>query len=89
MKHLKTKEIPATVKTVTDFITCDLCNEKIEESNYRVDEVLIEHTVGTRYLEGGSGEEMKIDMCGKCFDTKFISWLNSQGFDPKLKEWSF
>lgn len=89
MKHTKTIIEPAYSREITEFITCDLCKEKIENSVYKIDEVIIERKTGESWPEGGHGEEMKIDICGKCFDTKFILWLNSQNFDPTWKEWSW
>ena len=42
MKHKKIIERPASIEIVTDFITCDLCREKIESKRYTIDEVVIE-----------------------------------------------
>ena len=80
MKHTKIVERPARSETVTDFIECDLCGNRIEkEVGYGVNEVTISHRKGDNYPEGGSGEEMSVDMCESCFTLKLIPWLREQG----------
>jgi hypothetical protein len=90
MKHMKTVVIPETTKQVVDFITCDLCKEKIpKEQSYMVDRVEINHRVGEHYPEGGYGTDTSVDMCGKCFDEKLIPWLLSQNAEPQTEEYDF
>ncbi len=89
MKHLKTVEVPATTRETVDFVTCDLCGEKIDVRGYDVDEVEVRHKTGSNYPEGGSGDETSVDMCGKCFDEKLVPWLRSQGAVPGTDEWDW
>ena len=89
MKHMKTIEVPATVKEVLDKTTCDLCGIEITVDNYSAEDVTIRHRTGSRYPEGGSGEEVSVDMCGDCFDTKLVPWLRTQGANPKPEDWDW
>ena len=90
MKHLKTMPIPATTREIVDHVSCDLCGETItKDRNYAVNEVEVRHKTGTSYPEGGDGEEMSVDMCGKCFDEKLVSWLRSQGVVPRTESWEY
>lgn len=87
MKHTTTVIIPAKIIQEVDKTTCDLCNEEIQYKRYSADEVVIKRRTGDSYPEGGSGEEVEVDMCGDCFDKKLIPWLKSQGVTPAIEEW--
>lgn len=93
MKHIKTvevpaTEIPATTRQWVDFVTCDLCGARlIAVGSYIVDEVEVRHRTGTRFPEGGGGEETSVDMCGRCFDEKLVPWLRSKGAEPRIEDW--
>lgn len=90
MRHMKTIEVPATTREIVDFVTCDICGEKINRSDgYEVNEIEVRHKTGTSYPECGSGEETSVDMCGKCFDEKLVPWLRSQGAEPRTEEWDW
>ena len=90
MKHMKTETVPATTRQEVDFVTCDLCKERIKPGRmYDVDEVEIRHRTGMADFGGGSGMETAVDLCGKCFDEKLLSWLRSQGAEPQTNEWDF
>ena len=89
MKHMKTVEVPATTRERVDFVTCDLCGAKIEDRPFEVNEVEVRHKTGSNYPEGGSGDEVSVDMCGKCFDQKLVPWLRSQGVEPSTREWDW
>lgn len=89
MEHIKTVEVPATIKEVVDFVTCDLCGTKIDVRGYDVDDVKVSHRTGSNYPEGGNGDETSVDMCGKCFDEKLVPWLRSNGAEPRTKEWEW
>lgn len=86
---MKTVEVPATTKQVLDKTTCDLCGAKIKAGNYSAEEVEVRHRTGSSYPECGSGEEVRVDMCGDCFDTKLVPWLRTQGADPKPEDWEW
>ena len=89
MKHMKTVPVPAEMKEVVDFVTCDLCGAKIERRGYEVDRVEVCHKVGEHYPEGGHTNETSVDMCGKCFDGKLIPWLRSLNVEPRIEEYDF
>lgn len=89
MKHMKTVEVPATTKQVLDKTTCDLCGAVIRRERWSADEVTVRHRTGCSYPEGGSGEEVRVDMCGTCFDTTLVPWLRTQGADPKPEDWDW
>lgn len=90
MKHMKTITVPAHSKEVIDYVTCDLCGEKIiNRSDYSLDEVEVRHKSGVAYPDGGHGDEVEVDVCGKCFDTKLVPWLISQGAKIQSREWDY
>lgn len=89
MKHYVDVEIPAKISKRLVKTTCDICTKKIEEELYTVDEVTIEYKTGSSYPEGGSGDEIGVDMCGKCFNNKLIPWLKEQGANPTTREWDW
>jgi len=89
MKYMKKVEVPAKMKDVVDFVTCDLCGVKITEEGYEVSEVEVRHKIGYSCPSGGSGEETSVDMCGKCFDEKLLPWLRSQGAEPSTEDWDW
>ena len=89
MKHIKTLEVPATTREIVEFVSCDLCNAKIERTGYNVDNVEIRRKTGVNYPEGGSGKETVVDMCGKCFNEKLVPWLCSQGAEPRDEDWEW
>lgn len=91
MQHTKTIEIPATTKTVTDFVTCDLCKEKIkEEGNYDIREIEVSYAHGSNYgNDGGDKTEVSFDLCDKCFTGKLVPWIMSQGAEPNITKTSW
>jgi len=89
MKHMKTVVVPERTSTFVDFVTCDLCGEKVIKKGYDVDEVEIRHKVGYIYPDGGSVTEASVDMCGKCFDERLVPWLRSKGAEPHSNEWDW
>ena len=89
MKHMKTVSVPASTREIVEFVSCDLCGAKIKSKDFDVDEVEVRHKTGCSYPEGGSGEEVSVDMCGKCFDGKLVPWLRSQGVEPNTREWDW
>lgn len=89
MKHMRQVEIPAKTMQEIYKTTCDLCGAEIKAGRFSADNVEVKHRTGNIYPEGGSGEEVSVDMCGNCFDTKLVPWLRSQGADPKPEEWDW
>jgi hypothetical protein len=89
MKHYKTVQVPAKESKVLYKTTCDLCGGEITSACYDAEEVEIRHRTGSNYPEGGSGEEVEVDMCGTCFDSKLVPWLREQGANPEPEEWDW
>lgn len=89
MKKYENKTIPESVKKVLVETTCDMCNKKIDNGTFEVDEVEISHNHGSAFPEGGFTEEDSIDLCGECFQEKLIPWLKSQGCEIQTKDTGF
>jgi hypothetical protein len=89
MKHMRTEQIPATTREVVDKVTCDLCGTEINCRGGDAEEVEVKHRTGFSYPEGGAGEEVSVDLCGKCFDEKLVPWLRSQGVEPRTEDWDW
>lgn len=87
MKHKQPKVIPAHTIEYVHKVTCDFCQQEIKKTQYEVDEVTINWRVGSSYPSGGNGENVSVDMCGLCFETKFKEWLKSQNVKPETTEW--
>jgi hypothetical protein len=93
--------VPA--KIVKKFVrrTCDLCgvaSKRGEDwepisSSHNVNEtevsVTVKHRMGWSYPEGGSGTEVEVDLCPKCFKDRLIPWRPSQGAPIEVREWEF
>ena len=89
MRTYKTVTSQVT-RDIEDEIFCDLCETKAKDASwsssyYNIDDTNIEMQVtidcktGEMYPEGGSYEEYIIDLCPKCFKSRLIPWLESQG----------
>ena len=89
MRHMKTVREPAKTREVVDYETCDICGDRILENMYEVNEVEVRHKTGSSFPEGGSGDEVEFDLCGKCFTEKLIPWLSTQGAEPRRTEWDW
>ena len=89
MKHIETVQVPATTKEVTYKTTCDLCGEEIKRGFFGAEEVEVRHRTGHSYPDGGNGDETSVDMCGRCFTTKLVPWLQSIGVEPTTREWDW
>jgi hypothetical protein len=86
MKHTQTIIEPATQRIIVTHTTCDLCSKTIEHDCFEVDDVVIRHQVGSSYPEGSLVEETTVDMCGECFKSKLVPWLQSQGVTPTTSQ---
>lgn len=86
MKHKKITSVPAYSVEEVDYITCDLCKEKIESKTFAKEDVEISCIEGSNYPEGAWGTETTVDMCCKCFNEKLIPWLKSQGVVPNIND---
>ena len=89
MKHMQEIEVPARKEIRVVRVTCELCGIEIKKEPYSAEEIVVKHRTGSGYPECGSGEEVEVDICGVCFDTKLIPWLKSQGAEPQTREWDW
>ena len=87
MKHIEKVEVPATMREFIDFVTCDLCKEKITPgSQFDATEIEVRCVNGDNFPDGGSTTEKSFDICRKCFEKKLIPWFRSQGAEPCIEE---
>ena len=91
MKHMLTRTVPSTTQEIVEFETCDLCGVKLKKLIDRgcLTKVTVSYETGTNYPEGGHGQQTSVDMCVVCFSTKLVPWLQSQGCEPRTKEWDW
>jgi hypothetical protein len=73
---------------------CDICHNKFDgerwnHESYSALETEVRMKTGTSYPEGGSGEEIKFDICPKCFREKLIPFIESFGTVAQWKDWDF
>ena len=71
----KEVDVPATTRREMDEIFCDMCKEKLEEKQYKIDEATLEYRGGSSYSSSGQGYTLEFDICGKCFKTKLVDWM--------------
>jgi len=88
MKDFKPK---SKTINVLESITCDICGDKTGfngwSPGYEENEVIIKHTKGVQYPgEGLNGEELELDICPKCFESKVIPALKALGVKLVYKE---
>lgn len=80
MKHMKLITRPAKSESVLDKTTCDICGQVfLTRSMSAVNEVIVEQRKGVSYPEGGSGVDIEFDICGGCFETVLVPFLQSKG----------
>ena len=83
---------------VVEEMTCDMCGQKTPW--IRSDWSTSPHTTASTtvkmetgysmdYDGGGESEEVEIDICPDCFNTKLIPWLESQGVKIERKKYLF
>jgi hypothetical protein len=82
--------VPAHTRRVILRIDCDFCGDTIEERGKErptvfTDRVYITRSVGS--LSGPFGHDSSVDMCGCCFTTKFVPWLEEQGVKLAVTTW--
>lgn len=87
MEHKVEKVIPETTKIVVEKVTCDLCGSEIAPKGYNIDEIIVSHVTGCSTPDGGYGDRIEYDLCGKCFDTRLVPWLKENGAEPRLSDW--
>ena len=87
MKIMKSREVPAYVRTYVDKVTCDICGENVEpESIGSVSEVIMAHKEGYSYGDCGNTDTRIYDICGKCFTLKVEPvMLKEFGIVPRVE----
>jgi hypothetical protein len=94
MKHYKSKVVTET-KRFFEYVQCDICGRQANDDDnwngesYGVSETEIKYREGASYPEGGSGTEIRVDICPTCFLDKLVPWLKSQGVSIEKKEWDW
>jgi hypothetical protein len=76
---MRTETVPARTREVVDRTTCDLCEQEIRERCYDVDRTEVYREHGTSYPEGTNLTKRRFDVCGPCFESKLVPWLEAQG----------
>lgn len=91
MKRKETRKVPASTREEIVAVVCDLCGcegryGKWTTQPFDVEDVEISYESGRRYPEGNFTEVISYDICPKCFKTKLMPWLKSQGADPDVED---
>lgn len=80
MLHQEKKSETKTITTVVrEWITCDMCNSEVKKGPFDIREGQALLRIGSSYPECGSVTETQVDLCEKCFLSKLVPWLESQG----------
>lgn len=62
-KETQIKEVEVVIE---DYNTCDCCNKVIEHDAFDAFECSFTYRTGSRFPEGGSGEQWEMELCKKC-----------------------
>ena len=90
MKHYKIKDIPQHTEQVLDNTTCDMCGGIIKPTqSFQVNEIEIKRRTGFSCPDGGSGEELDIDICGECFDNVILPFLKTKIQNVRIVDWDW
>lgn len=90
MEHKKTEIIPVREREVVDYVTCDICGIRIQSTGmYEVDEVTISRNVGTCYPEGSGGERTEYDVCGECFQSKLMPFIEGFTGNRRVEDYGY
>lgn len=97
MEIYETRTIPECKREVFTNLKCDLCGKESNKNYARswkketYDELVtcISYKKGHCFPDGGYGEELHVDLCPNCFESKLIPWLKEQGVNTELKEYDY
>lgn len=89
MEHKRTETVPASTREVVDHYACDVCGAKLRARTYRVDEVTVTREVGTSTSDSGNLTHTEFDLCGACFESKLVPFLESLGAKPRVRDGSY
>ncbi len=89
MKRFETKKV-TSVETYCVSHTCEFCKKEIGDRIYgKVNEATVLLKTGYAYPDGGSGEELVLDICTDCFKAKLIPWAEANGASFRKEDWDF
>lgn len=90
MQTFETKlaEVKYNYKTFCDWCGTQITGGRSINWDYNKDDFTLSWEWGDSYPEGGSGEEINVDLCLSCRN-KLFSWLKSQGCKVEIKEWDY
>jgi hypothetical protein len=94
LKVYEDKTEPAKTYKAHVKTQCDLCKKEGPRHNWS-DECYYRETTeltlreGTTYPDGGSGTEIRVDICPSCFREKLVPWLESQGAKVAEEDWDW
>lgn len=66
--------------------TCDVCGCEIKEGTFEIHETTVSRRVGNSYPGGGSSSTTSFDICGECWESKLVPYLNSLGAKEEITE---
>lgn len=101
MARVYRKEAATVERDIFVEMTCDICGKESSSNGswsrelYAIDhtqvevKVIVKQEEGHNYPGGGSGTEIKVDLCPECFRNKLIPWLRSQGVHIEEREWDW
>jgi len=102
LKHHTEKIIPETTKKIVDKISGDICKREVKADDlgdpiwvdiyvegFNMAEVEVRIKTGTQLSGTGSGEEVKPDICPKCFEKHIIPFLESLGVNMTPRDWGY
>ena len=78
------------IVTVVEKTTCDICGNVFDPAAHvsgYFEEVHFWHRRGDEYSEGGSGDELDLDICPDCMNNIIVPFLKSVGKTVEYKEW--
>jgi hypothetical protein len=78
---MKKVAVPATTREALDYATCDVCGHRLDErlDPSQVDDVVVSRTTGYNWGNDANLDKLSLDLCGECFQTKLVPWLEAQG----------
>lgn len=85
MKVTRSVEVPAQPAhfvTKVVGVACDLCGKDVGMhllNDFQRDDVKVKRRHGTSYPGSGDLTTEEFDLCGPCFTTKLVPWMQAQG----------
>jgi hypothetical protein len=92
MRNLSKRIVPTHEITEVSSITCDICKKTSKHADwdkndfYEVLETEVSMRTGFNYPESDDTEEIRFDICPKCFMEKLVPLLKELGAEPTKEE---